>query len=281
MKRLSDGTGQLANALRKPATIGGWGEDMLTRILENAGFIEGVHYDVQHSTDDGEGRLRADVVVHLPQGRDFVIDCKAPLDAFSEGMNAPDEEVRRERFGQHARLVRDHVKQLSSKAYWERYPSADCVIMFLPTDGAFLAAVEADPSLVGDAHKSKVYIANPSTVMSMVHVTGYVLRQERLHETAQEVQAAATELYRRLGKFTKDMSNMAVGNFNTAVGALDSRVLPQARKMNELGGGGDPVADIALVESAPRPLASPEASLPFDDPPAALPKRRNGKADKG
>ena len=286
MKRLSDGTGQLANALKKPATIGGWGEDMLTRILENAGFIEGVHYDVQHSTDDGEGRLRADVVVHLPQGRDFVIDCKAPLDAFSEGMNATDEDVRRERFAQHAKLVRDHVKQLSSKAYWERYPSADCVIMFLPTDGSFLAAVEADPSLIGDAHKSKVYIANPSTVMSMVHVTGYVLRQERLHETAQEVQAAATELYRRLSKFTKDMSdlgrhlNMAVGNFNTAVGALDSRVLPQARKMNELGGGSDPITEVSPIDSTPRPLASPEASLPFDDPIPALPRKRNGKASK-
>lgn len=285
MKRLSDGTGQLANALRKPATVGGWGEDMLIRILENAGLIEGVHYEVQHSTDDGEGRLRADVVVHLPQGRDFVIDCKAPLNAFTEGMNAQDEETRRERFAQHAKLVRDHVKQLSSKGYWERYPSADCVIMFLPTDGAFLAAVEADPSLIGDAQKARVYISNPSTVMSMVHVTGYVLRQEKLHKTAQEVQTAAAELYRRLGKFTKDMSDlgrhlhMAVGNFNTAVGALDGRVLPQARKMNEMGGGADAIAEVGIIESAPRPLASPEATLPFDDDLIpALPKRRNGKA---
>ncbi|MHB8637066.1 MAG: DNA recombination protein RmuC [Fimbriimonadaceae bacterium] len=283
MRRLSEGTGQLANALRKPATVGGWGEGMLIRILENAGFIENTHYEVQHTTDDGEDRLRADVVVHLPHGRDFVIDCKTPLDAFTEGMNAPDEESRRERFAHHAKLVRDHMKHLSSKAYWERYPSADCVLMFLPTDGSFLAAIEADPSLVGDAHKAKVYIVNPSTVLSMVHVTGYVLRQERLHETAQEVQAAATELYRRLSKFTKDMGdlgrhlNMAVGNFNTAVGALDSRVLPQARKMNELGGGGDAIAEVVPIDSTPRPLASPEASLPFDEPVVALPKRRNGK----
>ncbi len=133
--------------------------------------------------------------------------------------------------------------------------------------------------MIGDAHRGKVYISNPSTVMSMLHVTGFVLRQERLHETAKEVQAAGSELYRRLIKFTKDFGdlgrhlNMAVGNFNEAVGSFDSRVLPAARRMNELGGGGDPVNDVALVESTPRPLASPEATLPFEDTPA-LPKRK-------
>ena len=265
MKRLSDGTGQLANALKKPATRGTWNEDMITQILDSAGFIPGVHYALQHTTDDDETRRRADVVIHLPHGRDFVIDCKAPLEAFQEGMNATDEETRRARFAQHAKLVREHVKQLASKGYWERYKSADCVIMFLPTDGSFLAAVEADPQLVSDAHKSRVYLANPSTVLNMIHLVGHVLREQRMQENAQAVQTAAVELYRRLSTFSKHLTsvgtalNRALGSYNSAVGTFDGRLLPQARKLNTMGVG-DPIEEVPPLATHARDLSSPESA---------------------
>src|SRR5262249_21064150 len=138
IKTLSEETDQLANALRKPTSRGDWGEMVLVQTLEKAGMVQGQHFDVEDSTEDAEGaRKRPDVVIHLPHGRDIIIDAKTPLEAFTEGMNATDESIRRERFGHHARLVKSHIQQLSTKKYWERYGgSADFVILFLPTEGA-------------------------------------------------------------------------------------------------------------------------------------------------
>ena len=265
IKTLSSEADQLANALRKPTSRGAWGEMNLQVILENAGLVQGEHFILQDTTSDDEaGRARTDVLVHLPQGRHLIIDSKTPLEACWEGMNATDEVVRRDRFAVHARLVRDHIKQLSSKNYWSRYESSpDFTIMFVPTEGAYQAALETDGTLIAEAQKFRIYITSPMTLMTMIHAIAFVLREERLAKNAQQVQETAAELYRRLAKFIEHIEKMGrnlrltVENFNGAVGSLDGRVLPVARKMNGFGiGGGADLADLPEVETVPRGVAS-------------------------
>ena len=265
---ISKETDQLANALRKPSSRGAWGEMNLKVILDNAGLTEGVHYDLQHSTEDDEGaRQRTDVIIHLPNGRDFIIDSKTPLESYWDGMNCEDEAPRLIKFANHAKLVRDHVKSLSTKGYWSRYKAApDCVVMFIPTEGAYQAAIDADPTLLTEAHKGRIYLANPMTLVNMIHVTAYVLKEDMLKQNAHDVQVAAAELYERLTKFVTKFADLgrnlriSVGKYNEAAGSLDSRLLPQARKLNELGvGAKDELPEVPTLETNPRPLNSPEA----------------------
>lgn len=268
LQLISHETDQLANALRKPITRGSWGEMNLKVILDNAGLSEGTHYDLQHSTEDEEGsRQRTDVIIHLPNGRDFIIDSKAPLEAFWDGMNASDEEAKNLKFAAHSRLVREHVKRLSAKSYWARYKTApDLVVMFIPTEGAYQAALEADPALLTDAHASRVYLANPMTLINMIHVTAFVLKEEASRQNADEIQATAAELYDRLCKFVGKFADLGrslrvtLGKFNDAAGSMEGRVLPQARRVNALGvGATSSLAAVQIIEVEPRSLISEEA----------------------
>ena len=270
IKTLSSEADHLANALRKPTSRGAWGEMNLQVILENAGLVQGEHFVLQDTTSDDEaGRARTDVLVRLPQGRHLIIDSKTPLEACWEGMNATDENIRKERFTSHARLVRDHMKQLSSKSYWARYESSpDFTIMFVPTEGAYQAAIEADNNLIAEAQKFRIYITSPMTLMSMIHAVAFVLREERLAQNAQQVQETAAELYRRLAKFIEHIEKMGrnlrltVDNYNNAVGSLDTRVLPSARKMNAFGiGGGADLSDLPEIEVVPRGASSQDHRL--------------------
>jgi DNA recombination protein RmuC len=278
IQTLSKDTDQLANALRKPTARGAWGEMNLEVILENAGLIRGEHFDVQHTTDDDDGRLRTDFVVHLPSGRDIIIDSKAPLEAFTEGMNAEDEATKRAKFAAHARLVRDHVKNLSSKKYWSRYKnSPDCVVMFLPTEGAYQAAIELDPTLLSEAHNARVYIANPMTIVNVIHLTAYVLREERLKRSIDDVQAAGSQLYERLSNLVAGISAMGkslkvtVNHFNSAVGTLDSRVMPSARRIYDLGAGaGAAIKPVSEIEVFPRMVLSQEVHGLLEPPKGLL-----------
>ncbi len=260
-------TDQLANALRKPISRGAWGEMNLKTILDNAGLTQGVHYDLQDTTDADEGgRLRTDVIVHLPNGRDFIIDSKAPLESYWDGMNCELEAERKVKFEAHGRQVREHIKRLASKAYWSRYKtSPDCVVMFLPTEGAYQAAIEADPALLTDAQSRGIYLANPMTLVNMIHVTAYVLQEESLKQNAHEVQSAATELYDRLSKFVVKFADLgrslriSVTKFNEAAGSLEGRVLPQARRMSALGiGGSKSIDSVSEIDSEPRSMTTPE-----------------------
>ena len=265
---ISQEADQLANALRKPTARGAWGEMNLTTILTNAGLVQGIHFDLQDTTEDDEGaRLRPDVIIHLPNGRDFVIDSKAVIDNFWDGMNATDEATRADKFKAHAKLVRNHVKQLASKSYWSRYKSApDCVVMFIPTEGAFQAALETDPALLTDAHASRIYLANPMTVVNMIHVTAFILKEESLKQNAHEVQVAATELYERLAKFAANFDDLGrnlritVDKYNKAAGSFERRVLPQGRKVSSLGAGnGCELAEPRVLDVIPTALACAEA----------------------
>jgi DNA recombination protein RmuC len=268
IKSLTKETDQLANAMRKPTSRGDWGEMILVQTLQNAGMVEGQHFDVEDSTEDAEGgRKRPDVVIHLPNARDIIIDAKTPLEAFTEGMNAPDEAIRRERFAHHARLVKNHIVHLSSKKYWERYgKSADFVILFLPTEGAYQAAIQADPSLLDQGQSAKVYLANPVSVMSMVHLAHTTWKQKEFVESAEIVRAHAAELYKRLAAFISHMQSMgsslqrSVNSYNAAVGSLELQVLPEGRRIQELKATeAKEIEPMLAVTTDIRALTSPEA----------------------
>ncbi len=240
IQQLTSEATQLANALRKPATQGAWGETAIITILENAGLIAGENFILQESGEDN--KKRTDVVIKLPQERILVIDSKAPLEAFWDGMNAPTEEARVMRMKAHARMVREHVKELGSAYYWSSYDTLpDCVIMFLPTEGAYFAALEADPTLLQEAKDSGVYLANPMTVLNMAHIAAYVLADERVRQNAQEIKNLGSELYERLRMFGEHFTNVgqnlrqSVDSYNKALSWIDRNVMPTARKMQLLG----------------------------------------------
>jgi DNA recombination protein RmuC len=259
-------TDQLANALRKPMTRGLWAESILHGILTNAGLVEGVHFDVQHSTEDDESTKRvADVIIRLPHGRTLIIDSKAALEAYWNGAEATEETVREAQYAAHARLVRDHVKQLSSKSYWSRYKTApECVVMFMPHEGAYIAAVDADSTLLSDARENRVYIANPMTVMNMVHIAAILMKEDCLRQNAHAVQLAASELYDRLSKFVSSFDDLGrsmrqtVDKYNKSAGCFQSRVLPSGRKVRELGAGAVELGDVRSIDVEPRELTCPE-----------------------
>jgi len=240
IQQLTSEATQLANALRKPATQGAWGETAIITILENAGLIAGENFILMESGEDN--KKRTDVVIKLPQDRMLVIDSKAPLEAFWDGMNAPTEEARAMRMKAHARMVREHVKELGSAYYWASYDTLpDCVIMFLPTEGAYFAALEADPTLLQEAKDSGVYLANPMTVLNMAHIAAYVLADERVRQNAQEIKNLGSELYERLRMFGEHFTNVgqnlrqSVDSYNKALSWIDRNVMPTARKMQLLG----------------------------------------------
>ena len=277
---LSQEADQLANALRKPTSRGAWGEQVLQTILDNMGLIQNEHYLVQSTTDGEDGRLRADFVIILPNKKQLVIDSKAPMDAFWEGMNAPDEATRTIKFQAHARAVRDHVNTLKSKSYWaHQKASPECIIMFMPTEGSYQAALEHDPKLISDAHQHRVYIANPMSVMSIVHVVGYIMSQEAAHQSAEAVRDAGRELYERMGRLVESIAligkslDQTQNRYNDTIRTLDARVLPSLKRMKLLKAGSEEIAAPPELETTLREpvksladLPKGTLSLPFDAP---------------
>lgn len=243
LDQLMKQTDQLGNALRRPIARGAWGEQVLEGILENAGFIRGVHYRIQDTTHrDDQGNLRADVVFDLPDGRRLVVDAKTPLEAFMDGMNSPTEDERRVWFEKHARLVRTHVDQLSAKQYWKQYDrSPDFTILFLSSDGAYQAAVETDKGLFTYARDKRIYITAPSTFLALVHTISIVFKEAQLQQNAEEVQTVATELCSRIGVFMGHFGKVgeslskAGDSFEKARASFDRRVSPQMRRIDDLG----------------------------------------------
>jgi len=269
--QLTSEAAQLANALRKPATQGAWGEMTITTILENAGLIAGENFFTQDSGTDN--KKRTDVIIKLPQNRLLVIDSSAPLDAFWDGMNARDDETRAIRMKAHARMVREHVRELGSAYYWSAYDTLpDCVIMFLPTEGAYFAALEADPSLLQEAKDSGVYLANPMTVLNMAHIAAYVLADDRVRQNAQEIKQLGSELYERLRMFGEHFTNVgqnlkqSVDSYNKALSWIDRNVMPTARKMQLLGTSkGKVIAAPSHIDKSVRSFQTPDMrELPLE-----------------
>ncbi|MDP2795082.1 MAG: DNA recombination protein RmuC [Sulfurisoma sp.] len=260
-------TANLVKALRAPHTRGRWGELQLKRVVEMAGMLDHCDFFEQESTDTEEGRLRPDMIVKLPGGKNIVIDAKAPLAAYLEALEATDETERRKKFADHARHVRDHLTKLSRKSYWEQFqPSPDFVVLFLPGETFYSAALEADPSLIEQGIEQRVILATPTTLIALLRAVAYGWKQEALNDNAQSISALGRELYERIavladhwGAVGKNLGE-AVSAYNRAVGTLESRVLVSARRFKELQAApeGKEIRDLGPVEAQARSLQAPE-----------------------
>lgn len=231
----------LSRALRTPSARGRWGEMQLRRVVEIAGMLPRCDFDEQPSLQGDNGRLRPDLVVRLPGGKQIVVDAKAPLAAFLDAQDAPDDEGRSSSLLAHARQVRDHMDKLGSKAYWEALPtSPEFVVMFLPGETLFSAALQNDLTLIEHGLNQRVLLASPITLIAMLTTVAHSWRQEALTENFREVATLGRELYGRLATFAGHLDDVrkrldgAVQSYNQAAGSFESRVLVTARRMKEL-----------------------------------------------
>ncbi|MCX6841555.1 MAG: DNA recombination protein RmuC [candidate division WOR-3 bacterium] len=259
----------LVNALKRPQVKGRWGEMTLRNVVELAGMSDRCDFSEQPSFNTEEGRQRPDLTVNLPGGRVIAVDAKVPLAAFIEAFEAGDDETRKMKLSEHTRLVRAHMKDLASRAYWSHFKtSPDIVVMFLPGESFFSAAVEQDQALMEDGFKSRVMIATPTTLIALLRSVALSWQQQVVAENSQRIWDAGMELYERIATFTEHIDDIragldrATGAYNRAVGSWDSRISPSARKLRELGGGvpkGD-LAELKLAETSLRELPHPSGS---------------------
>ncbi|MCR4348063.1 MAG: DNA recombination protein RmuC [Sulfuricaulis sp.] len=239
-------TRNLVQALRRPEVRGQWGEMTLKRLAELAGMVEHCDFYEQEHTDTDEGRLRPDMIVRMPDGREIVVDVKTPLDAYLSAVEATDDDTRRKHLEHHARKVRERVRELSSKAYWTQFKNApDFVILFIPGDQFLGAALDIDRSLLEDALKQKVILTTPTSFVALLRAVAYGWRQESLTANAAHIRDVGEELYSRLATFSEHLLklgrslNSTVADYNKTVGSFEAKLLPGARKFSEMGVGGD------------------------------------------
>jgi DNA recombination protein RmuC len=269
-------TGRLVQALRRPQTRGRWGEYQLRNVLEMAGMTEHVDFVQQHTLESGSNLLRPDVIVRIPGGKSIVVDAKTPLEAYLAAIEATDEDARLQQLANHARQVRDHVRALGSRDYWKALPvTPDFVIMFIPAEAFFATAIESDPNIFEQALRQRVLISTPTTLIALSKAIAYGWQQEKLAENAQEVAGLARELFDRIKVFGEHMGGLgrslrqAVERYNQGVGSLEQRVLPVARRFENLGviSSGSTIAELAPLEVEPRELVAPElTALPAAQP---------------
>jgi DNA recombination protein RmuC len=235
-------TRTLVNALRRPEVRGRWGEMTLRRLAELAGMVEHCDFAEQVQVRTVEGVVRPDMIVHMPDGRDLVVDVKTPLDAYLEAVEAPTDELRAAALRRHSQAVAERVRQLAQKSYWSQFEkSPDFVILFIPGDQFLSAALAESPALLEDAIRQDVIITTPSSFVALLKAVAYGWRQMVLAQNAQTIRELAQDLYKRLAVFASHLAKLgrnlgsSVDAFNSAVGSLERQVLPGARKFTELG----------------------------------------------
>jgi DNA recombination protein RmuC len=261
--QLRDRTDNLVRALGTPQVRGRWGEMQLRRVVELAGMVNYCDFYEQTSTSSDSGRLRPDMLIRLPGGKTVVIDAKAPLAALLDALEAKDDATRATKLRDHARQLRDHIKALSQKSYWEQFqPAPEFVILFLPGETFFNAALEQDPALIENGVEQRVIIATPTTLIALLKAVAYGWRQEALADNAQKISALGKELYARLstmgghlGALGKALGS-AVERYNQAIASFESRVLVSARRFEELEATGTAAAleELPPVDASPRQL---------------------------
>jgi DNA recombination protein RmuC len=267
--QLQTETGNLVTALRAPHIRGRWGEIQLRRVVEMAGMLQYCDFDEQTTVATEDGRIRPDVIIRLPGNRTIVIDAKVPFDAFYESISTRDDEVRSARLKDHARLVRTHIGSLSKKSYWESVqPTPEFVLLFLPGETFYSAALEIDPKLIEDGVGKGVIIATPTTLIALLKAVSYGWRQEQMAENAREVSDLGKTLYDRLRVFTNHFADIGKGldraldSYNRGVGSLEGRVLRTARKFKERGAiAGEDIEILEPIDKASRALSLDEGGL--------------------
>jgi DNA recombination protein RmuC len=286
-ERLRTETGALVTALRKPNARGQWGQMQLRNVVELAGMIRHCDFSEQSSLAGDERTLRPDLIVNLPGGKHVVVDAKAPLQGVLDAYQARDEVEREGYLRDHARLLRKHVKALADKAYWAGLESApDIVVMFLPGEHLYGAALEVDPTLIEDAMARRVLIATPTTLLALLHSVAYGWQQERVAESAQEISDLGRELHSRLVKLSSLMQklgtrlNSAVSAYNETVGSYEARVLPGARRFADHGAvaEGSELPELEPVTLSARVVHAAELQLELGTDPAVRPAARRLRA---
>jgi DNA recombination protein RmuC len=265
-QQLRSETGKLVTALRSPAARGQWGEMQLRRVVEMAGMVEHCDFESQASVAGEDGRLRPDLLVRLPGGKSIVVDAKAPLQAYLQAIESGDEPSRGAKLREHAGQVRAHMTSLAKKSYWEQFDHApEFVVLFLPGECFFSAALEQDPSLI-EFGAERIILATPTTLIALLRAVAYGWRQENLAQNALEISRLGRELYKRLAdmgshwsKLGRNLDN-AVEAFNSAAGTLERRVLVTARKFEELEAAplGVSLETPAAIDTVTRMLQAPE-----------------------
>ena len=276
-KELRSETSNLVRALRTPNVRGRWGEIQLRRVVEIAGMLPYCDFAEQETIFSESGRLRPDLVVKLPGGKQVVVDAKTPLEAFLDAFETSDDEARRACLESHARQVREHINTLSSKKYWEQFDSTpEFVVMFLPGETFFSAALEQDTGLIEHGVLSRVIPASPTTLIALLKAINYGWNQQKLARNAQEISAIGKELHDRLRKLAAHITNVgtnldrAVDAYNQAVGSLETRVMVSARKFAELGAAvAEDIPQVAPIETTARAL-----SFDWNDEPTEIGKAK-------
>jgi DNA recombination protein RmuC len=235
-------TGNLVSALKRPSTRGSWGEIQLRNVVEMAGMVAHCDFVEQSTIQTSEGTLRPDMLVRLPGGKLVVVDSKVPLDAYLSALEAGAEDDRELHTARHARQTREHIAKLASKGYQRQFDSTpEFVVMFVPSDGIYQAALAQDPALIEYGVQQQVLMATPTTLIGLLWAVHYGWRQELIAESAREIAESARELHNRLGRFVEPLSKVgrqldsAVSAYNEAVGSFDHRVMPQVRKIEQAG----------------------------------------------